>query len=241
MRFGRPGRSTRCTVGSWPAQIRSGRMPTAFPDSINRMCAIRSAVSNRTSGSKPADRQSCLAQCRDAVPCGSITQGRPAASSSDAGALRPARGGGTASRSASVDRFTRSRSGQCARVCPGYCSASTRSKSRAETSNNPRSGSRSVTSTRRPGNSPASRVSACGIRACAADWKRATRTVPDTVVSDAVISASASSRRSRRWVVCSTSTSACGVSRTRRPTFCSSGTPASFSSRASCWETAEGL
>src|SRR6218665_819721 len=78
-------------------------------------------------------------------------------------------------------RTTRSRSARCARVGPGYCSATTRSKSRADTSNNPASGSRSVTSTRRSGCSARSIPSACGMMAWAADWNTAMPTVPLTV------------------------------------------------------------
>ena len=141
----------------------------------------------------------------------------------------------------SAARCTRSRSARCARVWPGYCSAITRSKSRAATSNSASSGSRSVTSTRSPGCSVRSSVSACGTMAWAADWNTAIRTVPPTTVSERATSASASSSRSstaRAWL---TSTSACGVSCTRRPTCTSSGTPASFSSWLSCCDTDDGL
>ena len=54
-------------------------------------------------------------------------------------------------------------------------------------------------------------------------------------------SASASSMRASSASVWPTSVCAAAVSRTLRPTRSSSGTPASCSSSASCWETADGL
>ena len=74
-RRGAPGRSTHAHASARsPPHTRSGSSATACPDSTSRMCACRSAVSNRTSGSNPATRHSCSAQWRDAVPRGSITQ-----------------------------------------------------------------------------------------------------------------------------------------------------------------------
>ena len=82
-----------------------------------------------------------------------------------------------------------------------------------------------------------------GIRASAADWNTATRTRPLTglaALAAACSRASARSRVSSTSPTDATSTSACGVSWTRRPALRSSGVPASFSSRLSCWETADG-
>ncbi|MFG3258667.1 hypothetical protein [Streptomyces sp. NPDC048172] len=103
------------------------------------------------------------------------------------------------------------------------------------------SGSACVASARTRGWCSRSQVSAAGSRASIAVWKAATLIVPVTSRSEAPISASArSSSRSARSVR-ATRISACGVSRTPRPSRSSSGAPTSDSSSVSCWETAEGL
>ena len=155
----------------------------------------------------------------------------------------PGRGcGGSASRIASAAEVHAVEVVAVRAGVPGYCSAITRSKSRAETSNRPTSGSRSVTSTRRSGYSPRSRVSACGSMACAADWNTAMRTVPPhrgerardirLGLLEAVEHRACVARRAARPA---------GVSCTRRPTCTSSGTPASRSSWLSCCDTDDGL
>ena len=66
-------------------------------------------------------------------------------------------------------------------------------------------------------------------------------TAPRTVPSSAASSASAASSSASTRSVRATSDRAAGVSRTRRPSRSSSGTPASCSSRASDWDTADGV
>jgi len=77
---GARGRSPELASAADPATCRAvrpgctGSSATAFPDSTRRIGDCRSANSNRTSGSNPARRQICSAQCLEAVPRGSITQ-----------------------------------------------------------------------------------------------------------------------------------------------------------------------
>ncbi len=181
---------------------------------MSRMCAMRSAVSKRTSGSNPASRHSCSAHSREPCPAARaptawrmprrvlLDRARPRDASPPA-ALLDRRDAAAARAGWRRRRGARGRGRRGARGCARGTARRSRGRSRAPTtSKRPTSGSRSVTSTRRSGCSPRSRVSACGTIACAADWNTAMRTVPPTAVSERATSDSASSRRSstaRAW------------------------------------------
>ena len=79
------------------------------------------------------------------------------------------------------------------------------------------------------------------MKAEAADWKTASRTVPAASSLWTATSEVACSSRAKMTAVCSTSTSAAGVSRSRRPTFSRSGTPTSRSSWLSACDIDDGL
>ena len=236
-RWGSPGRRThRMPAGAF-TQASHGSRETACPAATRSAWARTSSNSKRTSGSKPADRHTCRAQSRLALPAGSMAHGISAASAVEA-MSDPL---GTARRTGSRSSRRESTSGNWATAWCGYCSATTRSTSRSWVWARAASGSRCTTCTCTSGCRRASRPRACGSRAEAAVWKMARRTLPagsSWVLCSAVTARSISCRiRS----VCSISVLACGVSTRARPRRCTRGTPHSRARVDSCWETAEGV